>query len=64
MPEYSNILKENISSNGLENAKVYELAVTDQVGRALFYQKELSSGIVFEQGAKKFEIPTTTIDRL
>jgi len=63
VPEYSNILKENISSNGLENAKVYELAVTDQVGRAPFYQKELSSGIVFKQGAKKFEIPTTTIDR-
>jgi FkbM family methyltransferase len=63
VPEYSNILKENISSNGLENVKVYELAVTDQVERAPFYQKELSSGIVFEQGAKKFEIPTTTIDR-
>jgi len=63
LPEYSNILKENVSSNGLENVKVYELAVTDQVGRAPFYQKELSSGIVFEEGAKKFEVPTTTIDR-
>jgi FkbM family methyltransferase len=63
VPKYSNILKENLSSNGLENVKVYEIAVTDQVGIALFYQKELSSGIVFEQGAKKFEIPTTTIDR-
>ena len=62
-PEYFNILKENISSNGLENVKVYELAVTDQVGRALFYQKELSSGIVFEEGAKKFEVSTTSIDR-
>jgi len=62
-PEYFNILKENISSNGLENVKVYELAVTDQVGRAPFYQKELSSGIVFEEGAKKFEVSTTTIDR-
>jgi FkbM family methyltransferase len=63
VPEYSNILKENISSNRLENVKVYELAVTDQVGRAPFYQKELSSGIIFEQGAKQFEVPTTTIDR-
>jgi FkbM family methyltransferase len=63
MPEYSNILKENISSNRLENVKVYELAVTDQVGRSPFYQKELSSGIIFEQGAKQFEVPTTTIDR-
>jgi len=63
VPEYFDILKENISSNGLENAKVYELAVTDQVGRAPFYQKELSSGIVFEEGAKKFEVSTTSIDR-
>jgi len=62
-PEYFDILKENISSNGLENVKVYELAVTDQVGRAPFYQKELFSGIVFEEGAKKFEVSTTSIDR-
>jgi len=61
-PEYFNILKENISSNGLENVKVYELAVTDQVGRAPFSQKELSSGIVFGEGAKKFEVSTTSID--
>ena len=63
VPEYSNILKENVSSNGLENMKVYELAVTDQVGRAPFYQNGLSSGIVFEEGAKSFEVSTTTIDR-
>ena len=62
-PEYFNILKDNVSSNGLENVKVYELAVTDQVGRIYFYQKGLSSGIVFEEGAKRFEVPTTTIDR-
>jgi len=62
-PEYFNILKENISSNGLENVKVYELAVTDQVGRVPFSQKELSSGIVFEEGAKRFEVSTTSIDR-
>jgi len=63
VPEYFNILKDNVSSNGLDNVKVYELAVTDQEGRAPFYQKELSSGIVFEEGAKKFEVTTTTIDR-
>ena len=63
VPEYFDILKDNVSSNGLENVKVYELAVTDQVGRAPFYQKELSSGIVFEEGAKKFEVSTTSIDR-
>ena len=62
-PEYFDILKENISSNGLENVKAYELAVTDQVGRVDFYHKGLSSGIVFEGGAKKFNISATTIDR-
>ncbi len=59
VPQYFNILKDNVSSNGLENVKVYELAVTDQVGRAYFYQKGLSSGVVFEKGAKEFEVPTT-----
>jgi FkbM family methyltransferase len=63
VPEYFNILKDNVSSNGLENVKVCELAVTDQVGRIYFYQKELSSGIVFDEGAKRFEVSTTTIDR-
>jgi FkbM family methyltransferase len=63
IPEYFNILKKNISSNRLENARVHELAVTDQVGRARLYQKELSSRIVFEEGAKKFNVSTTTIDR-
>ncbi|MDY7018631.1 MAG: FkbM family methyltransferase [Chloroflexota bacterium] len=63
LPEYFNILKENVSSNKLENVKAYELAVTDQVGGAYVYQKGLSSGIVFEEGAKKFKVSTTTIDR-
>ena len=62
-PEYFDTLTENISSNGLENAEVYEQAVTDQVGRVDFYQKGLSSGIVFEEGVKRFEVPTTAVDR-
>ena len=63
LAEYSEILKRNISSNGLENVEVYELAVTDQIGRVDFYEKELSSGIVFEEGAQKLEVPTISIDR-
>jgi len=62
-PQYFNILKKNVPSNGLENVEVYEVAVTDQVGRAYFYQKGLSTGIVFEKGAEEFEVSTTTIDR-
>ena len=63
VPEYFDILEKNLSSNGLENVKVCRVAVTDQVGRVDFYQKELSSGIIFEEGAKRFEVSTTTIDR-
>jgi FkbM family methyltransferase len=63
VPEYFGILKENISSNGLENVKVYELAVTNRVGKVDFCQKGLSSGIVFEEGVKKFEVSTTNVDR-
>jgi len=63
LPQYFDTLNKNISSNRLENVEAYELAVTDQVGRAPFYQKGLSSGIVFEEGAKRFEVSTTTIDR-
>jgi len=43
--------------------KAFQLALTDRVGIIDFYQKELSSGIVFEEGAKEFEVCTTTIDR-
>jgi FkbM family methyltransferase len=63
VPEYFGILKENISSNGLKNVKVYELAVTNRAGKVDFCQKGLSSGIVFEEGAKKFEVSTTNVDR-
>jgi FkbM family methyltransferase len=63
VPEYSHTLRKNLSSNGLENVKVYELAVTDQVGKVNFYHKGLYSGIISEEGAKKFEASTTTVDR-
>jgi len=63
VPEYFHTLRKNLSSNRLENVRVYELALTDQVGKVNFYHKGLSSGIIFKEGAKKFEAPTTTVDR-
>jgi len=63
VPEYFDTLRKNLSSNRLENVKVYELAVTDQVGTLNFYQKGFSSGIIFEEGAEKIEASTTTVDR-
>ena len=62
-PEYFDTLKNNMSANGLENVEVYEQAVTDQVGEVDFYQRGLSSGIVLEEGVKRFEVSTTAIDR-
>jgi FkbM family methyltransferase len=62
-PRYFNMLKKNISIKGLENVKLYELAMTDQVGRAYFYRKGLSTGIALEEGSEKFEVSSTTVDR-
>lgn len=62
-PRYFTILKENLSSNQLNNVKAFEVALTDRAGKIDFYQKELSSGIVFEEGAQKLEVASTTIDK-
>ena len=62
VPEYFNTLRENSSSNRLENVRIYELAVTDQVGRLNFYHKGLSSRVVFEEGATRFQASATTVD--
>lgn len=63
VPDYFNILKENLSLNKLKNVRAFQLALTDKFGRIDFYQKDLSSGITFEEGASKIEVFTTTIDR-
>jgi len=62
-PRYFKILKENLSSNQLNNVKALEVALTDRAGKIDFYQKELSSGIAFEEGAQKLEVASTTIDK-
>jgi FkbM family methyltransferase len=63
LTEYFCRLKENISLNGLENVNVYQMALTDLVGTVDYYQKELSSGIIFREGLEKLEVPTTNLDR-
>jgi len=62
-PRYFTILEENLSSNQLNNVKAFKVALTDHAGKIDFYQKELSSGIVFEEGAQKLEVASTTIDK-
>ena len=63
VPEYFEILKKNLSANGLENAEAFQLAVTDRLETIDFYQQGGSSGIIPEEGAKTFKAITTTIDR-
>ena len=63
VPEYFNVLEQNISSNGLENVKAFQIAVSSQVGKADLYENGLSSSIVSKEGAKKFVVSITTIDR-
>jgi len=62
VPEYFDILKKNLSANKLENAEALQLAVSGQIGTIDFYQNGGSSGIIPEEGAKKFKANTTTID--
>jgi len=63
VPEYFATLRKNLSSNELENARAYEMAVTDRVGKVDFYHKGLFSGIISEKGARRFEISSITLDR-
>jgi len=62
VPEYFNILNKNISSNGLKNVKIYQLAVSDQIGMANFYKNNASSSTVPQAGFHKSRVNATTID--
>jgi len=59
---YFRILQQNLSSNGIENAEALPVALSDRIGETEFYLKELSSGIVFEEEAKKTRVSTLSID--
>jgi FkbM family methyltransferase len=63
VPEYFDILKKNLSANKLENVEAFQLAVTNRLETIDFYQQGGFSGIIPEEGAKKFQSNTTTIDR-
>ena len=62
VPEYFRILQQNLSSNGIENAEAFPLALSDRISETEFYLKELSSGIVFEKRAKHIRVNTVTVD--
>lgn len=59
---YFDVLKRNLSANGLENVEAFELALVDGVGRVDFYENELSSSIVSRGSTKKTIVAATTLD--
>ena len=63
VPKYFEILKKNLSANELENVEAFQLAVTDRLETIDFYQYGGLSGIIPEEGAKKFKVDTISIDR-
>ena len=62
LPGYFDVLKKNLSANGLKNAKAFELALVDRVGRIDFYENELSSSIVSRGSTKKTIVSATILD--
>jgi len=62
VPEYFNILNENIYRNGLKNVKTRQLAVSDRIGTTKFYKNNAASSIVPQAGIPGFQVDTTTID--
>jgi len=62
VPDYFRILQQNLSFNRIENAEAFPLALSDRTGKTEFYLKELSSGIVFEKGARQIRVNTVTVD--
>lgn len=59
---YFDVLKKNLSANGLRNAKAFELALVGRVGRIDFYENELSSSIVSRGSTNKTMVEATTLD--
>jgi FkbM family methyltransferase len=59
---YFDVLKRNLSANGLKNVEAFELALMDRVGRVDFYENELSSSIVSRGSTKKTTVEATTLD--
>jgi len=59
---YFDVLKKNLSANGLKNVKAFELALVGRVGRIDFYENELSSSIVSRGSTNKTMVEATTLD--
>jgi FkbM family methyltransferase len=62
LPGYFDVLRRNLSANGLKNVEAFELALADRVGRVDFYENELSSSLVSRGSTKKTIVGATTLD--
>ena len=61
VPEYFDLLKENLSRNEIENVSAFNLALSNQNGRIRFYKHGEGSGIAPAQDAEMLWVEATTI---
>jgi len=61
VPEYCAELKQNLSANGVVNASVYQLALSDRQGRIRFYKHGAGSGITPSPNAEELWVQATTV---
>ena len=60
VPENFEVLKRNLTINGLRNVKALQLAVSDRVGKVDFY----GNSIIPREEAQKTSVKATTLDAL
>jgi len=61
VPEYCAELKQNLSANGVVNASVYQLALSDRQGRIRLYKHGAGSGITPSPNAQELWVLATTV---
>ena len=62
VPEFYNIVKENLSRNGVDNVSVYQKALSNKVNTVRFYKHGGGSGITEADEAEVIEVKATTVD--
>lgn len=60
--EFYNVVKDNISHNGVNNVSLYEKALSNGVNTILFYKHGGGSGITKADDAELIRVNTTTVD--
>jgi FkbM family methyltransferase len=63
VPEFYDIVKENLSRNGVDNVSVYRKALSNSTATIPFFKHGGGSGIAPVEEADAIHVQTTTIDR-